>query len=616
MFNACANPAATLPAAPADSPAWLRADRAYQEAAFALYNYRTQEAAVRFEAIGRDRRSPWRTMAPYLRARTFQREALMLSRALAEQPEGNAGLLGTMLSTAERQLLTAAKRLAFARSRAAIAALQTAPAGSYGRGEARKMRRALDFRERPRGLLAELDRELNEPVPAADLDLGLRDYLRLAEGGTEPPAAADWILTLNMEDRGQALTHARERWRQGRDVAWLIAALSLVNPGEEGADALAADAAQVAPASPAWLTAQYHQIRLTIATADAAPTRTRLDAMLADPGLTLGERNLLTAVRAQVAAGPGEFARLAVREPYCLAVYGDCSDSDYFRAETLGRRPGGGAWLGWGDEARAVIDQMPLRQRVALAREPNLPEPLRLDVALTSFARAVQLQDNAAIDTLASDLVTLLPQLRAEWQAIPAARPGPAKRFATLFAMAKIPGLRTDLADYLRPHGTVAEFQRTWVAWRLLPPGRGIADAAPPEPRSYWEAYWLATGADQNDLVCLGKCGLASFPLRLPPFVAAAQAEARRERGFFLNGSFANDGSDPAPPGTVYLWDEALAWAAAHPRDARAPEMLYWLVRIGRWGGSHDHLGRRAFQLLHRRYPGSDWARRSPYYYD
>jgi len=59
--------------------------------------------------------------------------------------------------------------------------------------------------------------------------------------------------------------------------------------------------------------------------------------------------------------------------------------------------------------------------------------------------------------------------------------------------------------------------------------------------------------------VCLSKCGLSSFPLRLPPFVKAAQAEARRERAFFLTGSYANDGSDPAPPGTVYLWDEALA---------------------------------------------------------
>lgn len=618
VFEACANPSAALPPAPADSPAWLRADRAYQEAAFALYNYRTEDAAARFAAIERDRSSPWRPMAPYLRARAFQREALALYESRDEQPGEASAALDTLLAFAERLVRATRLPLAFSRARAAVAALETAPAGSYGREEARRMRRALDYRERPRALLAELDRELSAPSPAADIDLGLRDYLWLAGRSAERPDAADWILTLNLDDRGRALAHARERWRQSRDVAWLVAALSLVNPGGEGAEALAEDAARVAPGSPAWRTAQYHQIRLTIADAEPAATRARLDAMLAEPGITLTERNLLTAVRSQLATDLGEFARLAVREPYCLATYNDCGGGDepYYRAETLGRRPGGGAWLGWGDEARAVIDRMPLRQRMALSRDRSLPDALRLDLALTSFARSVQLQDNAAIDAMASELVTLLPQLRAEWQAIPAARPGPAKRFATFFAMAKIPGLRTDLAGYLRPHGTVAEFQRTWVAWRLLPPGRGAPNIEPPDADDYWQGYWLASGEDQTDLVCLAKCGLSSFPLRLPPFVAAAEAEARRERAFFLTGGDGGDGADPAPPGTVYLWDEALAWVAAHPRDPRSPEMLYWLIRIARWGGNHDHLSRRAFQLLHRRYPGSAWARRSPYHYD
>lgn len=616
VFDACANPAAALPAAPTESPAWLRADRAYQEAAFALYNYDTDGAAARFAAIGRDRTSPWRPMALYLRARAFQREALAIARALAARPGEPEGLVETLLGAAERPVLAARRPLVFARARAAVAQLAAAPAGSYGRGEARRMRRALDFRERPDALRAELDRELNAAAPAADLDFSLRDYLRLSQDPAERPDAADWILTLKSADRAQALAHARERWGQSRDTAWLIAALSLVNPGEEGAEALAADAADVAPDSPGRPTAQYHHLRLTAATAGPAETRARLDAMLADPALTLTERNLLTAARAQVAADLGEFARFAVREPYCLAIYDDCSDDDYYRAETLGQRPGGGAWLGWGDDARAVIDRMPLAQRIALSRDRTLPDALRLDLALTSFARAVQLRDDPAIDALAGDLAGLLPQLRDEWRAIPAARPGPAKRFATLFAMAKIPGLRTDLADYLRPHGTVAEFQRTWVPWRLLPPGRGAPAVEPPQLHAYWDGYWFATGEDQNDLICLGKCGLASFPLQLPPFVAAAQAEARRERAFFLTGGDAGDGTDPAPPGTVWLWDEALAFVAAHPRDARAAEMLYWLIRIGRWGGSHDHLGRRAFQLLHRRYAGSDWARRSPYYYD
>jgi hypothetical protein len=52
------------------------------------------------------------------------------------------------------------------------------------------------------------------------------------------------------------------------------------------------------------------------------------------------------------------------------------------------------------------------------------------------------------------------------------------------------------------------------------------------------------------------------------------------------------------------------------PRDPRAGEMLYRLIRVARWGGNHDQLGRRAFTLLHARYPKSIWAKRSPYWYN
>src|ERR1700752_3410635 len=70
--------------------------------------------------------------------------------------------------------------------------------------------------------------------------------------------------------------------------------------------------------------------------------------------------------------------------------------------------------VGFGEDARAVIDRLPLKERVALARDARLPAQLRLDIAITSYARAVLLQDHATVDALAGDLTTLLPQLAAE----------------------------------------------------------------------------------------------------------------------------------------------------------------------------------------------------------
>ena len=70
------------------------------------------------------------------------------------------------------------------------------------------------------------------------------------------------------------------------------------------------------------------------------------------------------------------------------------------------------------------------------------------------------------------------------------------------------------------------------------------------------------------------------------------------------------------PAGGVAMWDVMLTYLRAHPADPRAPEALYWLVHVGRFGGSHDHSGRRAFELLHARYPKSEWARRTPFFFD
>jgi hypothetical protein len=584
VFDACGNEGAALPPLMADAPVWLKADRAYQEAAFALYNGRNDEAATRFAAIGRDPSSPWRSKGPYLRVRALQREALASRSAEA-----------------------------IARSRAALQELAAAPAGTYGRGEVRKMLRALAYRDRPDALLAELETELATPRADSDIAFALRDYLLLSQKAASPPEIADWVATLQGGEGAPGLDHARERWARTRDPAWLLAALSLVAADDPAAPNLAADARAVRRGDPAWLTAQYHLTRLTIGSADPAATRARLDSILADPQLSLSERNLLAAARAQVAADLGELARFSLRRAFCGGPGEYCVGDDWARNDD-NLAPHRGGWVGLGADARAIIDRLPLGTRVALSRSSGLPAPVRLDLALTSFARAVQLQDDGAVDGLARDLAVLLPQMRRDWETIARTGPGPAKRFAEYFAMAKLPGLRTDLIaySYTRPVGTLAQFQGRWTDWMIVPRGSRAATVKFPEPYAYQSGFWYDGTGGVSDLTCLGLCGRAAFPLHLPAFVAAEGDEAATERAALRT----YDQEGPAPAGPSSLWDEALDYVRAHPRDPRSPEALYWLIRVARWGGNHDHLGRRAFQLLHARHPKSAWAGRSPYYYD
>ncbi|HEX8124972.1 MAG TPA: hypothetical protein VF548_05255 [Allosphingosinicella sp.] len=581
VFDSCGSEGARLPPLMAGAPDWLKADRAYQEAAFALYNRRNGEAAERFAAIARDSNSPWRSKGLYLRIRALQREALATRDAEA-----------------------------IARARSALEELASAPAGTYGRGEVRKMLRALAYRDRPTALLAELETELRRPKADSDIAFALRDYFLLGEKAAAPPEIADWIETLQAGEDSPGLDHARERWAATKDPAWLLAALSLAPPGHESAPRLAADAAGIHRGEPAWLTAQYHLTRLRIGGDEPGSTRARLDSILADPNLTLGERNLFSGARTQVAADLGELARFSVRQAFCGGPGEYCVGDDWARNDG-NLAPHRGGWVALGADSRAIIDRLPLYARIALSKSAELPAPLRLDIALTNFARAVQFQDDRAVDKVVGDLAVLLPQMRRDWQSIAATRPGEAKRFAEYFAMAKLPGLRTDLIafSYTRPAGSIADFQGRWADWMIVPRGGGPVQF--PKPAAYQSGWYDRTG-DSSDLVCLGQCGRSGFPFRLPDFVESAKAATAAERATFRT----YEQEEPAPPGASSLWDRSLAYVRAHPADPRSPEMLYRLIRVARWGGNHDHLGRRAFQLLHARHARSEWAKRSPYYYD
>jgi hypothetical protein len=322
------------------------------------------------------------------------------------------------------------------------------------------------------------------------------------------------------------------------------------------------------------------------------------------------------AIRTQAAPTLADFARNALRRPYCDADSTTCVDGNQPAGDGLLARQGKD-FTGFGGDARAAIDRMALADRLALARDPAVPRELALDLTLTNYVRAVLLSNDGAVDETARSLATLLPQVSADWQRIAATAPGPDKRFAEIFVMAKIPSLRTDLADYSRPEGDEPSFSGYWEDWLVPAAGSAAAPMVPPASAYMPEGYWdranpPSPDGPADDLPCAGKCGQGTFAFRAPPFLAPSGAAALRERARFLTG----DSAKPATAGATSLWDEALAYVTARPNDPRAGETLYRMIRVARWGGNHNHLGKRAFTLLHARYPASDWAKKSPYFYD
>ncbi len=609
VFQACDGTSVELPALASNAPGWLRKDRAYQQAALDFYSGRYPQAADQFATIARDRHSPWRRYGLYLAARSLSRDAL-------QNPD----------------------KVHYDRVSVAVNAVLSSKDDLFGKDDARGIRRAIDFRQRPLSLLATVERELNAPSLPSDAPVALADYMRTARDNASPPSFADWAMTLNDEfgwpdveaakarwaetlDLGwlliatqeptqvDAVARARSRFTESGDVAWLLAAFAMAPATDPTAASLVADGEAIREGHPGWLTAQYHIARLTISTADPARIRARIDPILARRNLSRTDRNLFLGIRAQVASSLDDFVRFAVRHPICTSTKPDtCVEDGYPENDSSLARTDQG-FVGLGEDARALIDRMPLAMRAGLARHPGLPAPLRLDIALTSFGRAVALRDDRIVDQLAKDMAGLMPEMRADWRRIGGTPSGSAKRFAELVTMSRLPGLTADLATYQRtaPMG----YYGYWPAWATPAPASRVKASYPEHYQYNSDGIWRV--GDEPDYICRGKCGAGGFPLHLPQFLARAVPQAEREyaRTILPRPDYGKD----YPANASFLWEELLDHARANPRDPRSPEALYRLIRIARWGGDHDLLGKRAFELLHQRYPGSGWAAKSPYWY-
>ncbi len=113
-----------------------------------------------------------------------------------------------------------------------------------------------------------------------------------------------------------------------------------------------------------------------------------------------------------LATDPRDFARLALRTRLCdqnadstTGCVRDVWYSDTSQPSGVYDGLGSKGARGFGEDARATIDRLPLADRMALGADPTLPPELRLDIALTNFGRAVQLRDDAAVDALCRQLV-------------------------------------------------------------------------------------------------------------------------------------------------------------------------------------------------------------------
>lgn len=129
--------------------------------------------------------------------------------------------------------------------------------------------------------------------------------------------------------------------------------------------------------------------------------------------------------------------------------------------------------------------------------------------------------------------------------------------------------------------------------------GRYTDDTATIDPfRSNW--WWPVRSAVN-----------AQQPLSpsMPSFLSPADVEQGKREWDRLNAT---------PTAPNWLSAQALLWAGKMPNDPRIPEALHLAVRATRYGvrdKDTGNLSKRAFDLLHRRYPDSSWAAQTKYWF-
>lgn len=562
VFDNCAGGEHLPPPTVTAAAPGAQTQRAYQMAAANFYAGRFAEAEALFRGIAADASSPWRTLGRYLVARTLVRRATLSAGA----------------GEVDRAVL--------ARADAELRSVLEDPALAEVHQAARGLRGFVRFRLEPERRLHELAQALSARDAAVEFKQDLADYTILLDkiiGEAAPPSFAgvpaltredaitDWIVTFQTTDRA-SLDHAVRRWDATKALPWLVAAISKIEHDDPRALAIIAATRQIRSESSALTSLAYHAARLKIDGGQTTAARADLDGVLGDRigSLPTSARNQFLALRTRVAVSLDEFLRFAQRLPAATTLTFDDTERALDDKESrLARTPGLRAF---DLDASAVLnDQVPLSKLTASATLATLPANLRRRIAIAAWTRGVVLGDADTARSLVPALAALVPEMRTGLTEYASVTDDNARALGGLVLVLGFPGTRpfvTAGLDREAPIGRLDNYRNNWWCALDAPP----AASAP---------AFLST-AD----------------------LAAAATERARLRAF---------GTAPN-----HLASEAVRLATLRPDDPKSPEALHLAVRATRFGCTDQGTGaasRRAFDLLHKKYPGSAWARRTPYWY-
>jgi len=562
-----------------DADSAIRADREYQIAAANFYATNFDDATRGFDSIAKDNSSPWQTQAPYLAARSLVRKASLAAAENKTPP----------LTEAEQRLklILANKKLSSTHS-ATLRLLDL-----------------VRFRLHPAERLKELAKKLvtrNNSSVKQDL----WDYTILLDGFLENSAEekqkfttearaddlTDWLVTIQSAAPA-ALDHSLQRWRATHSMPWLVSSLSKINGSHAQAGELINEGLKVDADSAAFASARFHAARVLIEAGKKDEARRLLDESLNTnrakfDGSTI---NLLLSQRMRLANSLADFLKFAPRKAAAVSWNDDGREIPAGSAEVSAENNKSLKYRDFFDRDAfdAFNKRLPLSVLKEAAKSSQLPANLRRDVVQATWLRAVLLNDFKTADELTPAMKSLYPELASYLDKFVATPEPEAKRFEALFMWLKTPGLEPVVDEGLGREKAVIEQDEYRDNW--------------------WCSAAFTPSGEQTEEEDHGAPPFTAEDEYIPGFLTAAEAAAATREAAII------DGFGAAPN---YIARQVIQWANANPTDTRIPEALHLAVNSTRFGCTDKNSGRwskAAFDLLHRKYPTSVWAKKTKYWF-
>ncbi|MGW8394012.1 hypothetical protein [Pseudoduganella sp. HUAS MS19] len=540
------------PAIPGDAPAWLKADRAYQEAAANFYSGNLDAARRQFQAVAQDASSPWQPLGAYLAARCLIRSATLHDEEAQDKRVAN-----------------------FKQARQELEAL----APSYA--PARKMMLLVDARLDPAAQVKALARRLEQEPFSADTPSILSDYLMLLDklprsemiAAKEPLTA--WIGSMQGDSadfhdsndtpetkarRKQSLDVARQNWQKLGDPLWLAPLLTLGKAGDLS-DAERKAAAAVPASHPLYQTMQYNLARLAVAENRQAQADKDIDRVLAAQGksMSAATSNRFMALKMLTAGTLDGFVKAGRRLPDPVERGGPVDDAAKVPEGT-------------DDDFRLAVNRyLPMASLKALYEHPALLPAWKTELRETMFTRALIANDEATALSLLDGVAEGRKTTAHLYARYRKAASGAERKLAGALILVNTPELRPQVVSKAGV-GSDAACNPIGMEGRLAP-----------APRFLSQEQLAAAEREQQDLRQLS---LRSTYLA-PALMAWASAKPNDEE---------------APKALHFLvksMRRECPWGEV-PQET-------WDLR--------SRYSKQAFTMLHKLYPKSDWARNTKYYY-